>query len=50
MRFIHFVAAFVFFFNFLVRIYWGFVGNRYARWDTSSRFRQGRSAARPSTS
>ena len=31
-RFIHFVAAFVFFFNFLVRIYWGFVGNRYARW------------------
>jgi Ni/Fe-hydrogenase 1 B-type cytochrome subunit len=32
-RFIHFVAAFVFFFNFLVRIYWGFVGNRYARWD-----------------
>jgi Ni/Fe-hydrogenase 1 B-type cytochrome subunit len=32
-RFIHFVAAFVFFFNFLFRIYWGFVGNRYARWD-----------------
>jgi len=32
-RFIHFVAAFVFFFNFLGRIYWGFVGNRYARWD-----------------
>lgn len=31
-RFVHFVAAFVFFFNFLVRIYWGFVGNRYARW------------------
>jgi len=31
-RMIHFVAAFVFFFNFLVRIYWGFVGNRYARW------------------
>lgn len=31
-RFIHFVAAFVFFFNFLVRIYWGFVGNKYARW------------------
>ena len=24
-RFIHFVAAFVFFFNFLFRIYWGFV-------------------------
>ena len=32
-RFCHFVAAFVFFFNFLFRLYWGFVGNRYARWD-----------------
>jgi Ni/Fe-hydrogenase 1 B-type cytochrome subunit len=32
-RFIHFVAAFVFFFNFLGRIYWGFVGNQFARWD-----------------
>jgi len=32
-RFIHFVAAFVFFFNFLFRIYWGFVGNRFAKWD-----------------
>ncbi len=32
-RFIHFIAAFVFFFNFLFRIYWGFVGNEYARWD-----------------
>ncbi len=32
-RFIHFATAFVFFFNFLVRIYWGFVGNQYARWD-----------------
>jgi Ni/Fe-hydrogenase 1 B-type cytochrome subunit len=31
-RFTHFVTAFVFFFNFLVRIYWGFVGNEYARW------------------
>jgi Ni/Fe-hydrogenase 1 B-type cytochrome subunit len=31
-RFVHFVAGFVFFFNFLVRIYWGFVGNRYAKW------------------
>ncbi|HSP06230.1 MAG TPA: Ni/Fe-hydrogenase, b-type cytochrome subunit [Acidobacteriota bacterium] len=31
-RFIHFVAAFIFFFNFLVRIYWGFVGNRFANW------------------
>ena len=32
-RFIHFAAAFVFFFNFIGRIYWSFVGNRYARWD-----------------
>ena len=32
-RFVHFVAAFVFFFNFIGRIYWGFVGNRYAQWD-----------------
>lgn len=31
-RFVHFVTAFVFFFNFLARIYWGFVGNRYSRW------------------
>jgi len=32
-RFIHFVTAFVFFFNFVYRLYWGFVGNRYAKWD-----------------
>ncbi|MCB0832207.1 MAG: Ni/Fe-hydrogenase, b-type cytochrome subunit [Bacteroidetes bacterium] len=31
-RFIHFVSAFVFFFNFVGRIYWGFVGNKYAQW------------------
>jgi Ni/Fe-hydrogenase 1 B-type cytochrome subunit len=31
-RFIHFLAAFVFFFNFLFRLYWGFVGNQFARW------------------
>lgn len=31
-RFIHFVAAFVFFFNFVFRLYWGFVGNIYADW------------------
>jgi Ni/Fe-hydrogenase 1 B-type cytochrome subunit len=32
-RFLHFTAAYVFLFNFVFRIYWGFVGNRYARWD-----------------
>ncbi len=42
MRTIHFVAAYVFLFNFLFRIYWGFVGNKYANWKqfipTSGRF------------
>ena len=32
-RFIHFVAAYIFLFNFLFRIYFGFKGNRYARWE-----------------
>lgn len=32
-RFIHFAAAYIFFFNFAFRIYWGFVGNRYAAWN-----------------
>ena len=32
-RFIHFLFAFIFFFNFLFRLYWGFVGNKYAKWD-----------------
>ncbi|GHU61803.1 Ni/Fe-hydrogenase, b-type cytochrome subunit [Bacteroidia bacterium] len=31
-RFIHFITAFVFLFNFMFRIYWGFVGNKYAGW------------------
>ena len=31
-RFIHFVAAFVFFFNFIFRLYWGFVGNHFSNW------------------
>jgi Ni/Fe-hydrogenase 1 B-type cytochrome subunit len=39
-RFIHFVAAFLFFFNFLFRIYWGFVGNVYARWHNFLPFRR----------
>ncbi len=33
-RFIHFFCAYVYVFNFLARIYWGFVGNQYARWNT----------------
>lgn len=31
-RFIHFLTAYIFLLNFAVRIYWGFVGNRYAGW------------------
>lgn len=31
-RFVHFVCAFVFFFNFIFRLYWGFAGNEFARW------------------
>lgn len=41
-RFIHFLSAYVFLVNFLVRIYWGFVGNKYAGWKnfipTSKKF------------
>ena len=31
-RFVHFIAAFLFFFNFVFRTYWGFAGNEFARW------------------
>lgn len=31
-RFIHFVAAYVFLFNFIMRLYWGFAGNKFAKW------------------
>lgn len=31
-RYVHFIAAYIFFFNFLFRLYWGFVGNKYANW------------------
>ena len=31
-RFIHFAAAYIFFFNMILRIYWSFVGNKYASW------------------
>ena len=44
MRFIHFVSAYTFMLSMVVRIYWAFVGNRYASWRvwfpfTSRRFR-----------
>jgi Ni/Fe-hydrogenase 1 B-type cytochrome subunit len=32
-RFLHFAAGFVFFYAFLLRLYWMFAGNRYARWN-----------------
>jgi Ni/Fe-hydrogenase 1 B-type cytochrome subunit len=31
-RFLHFLFAYIFLFNFIFRIYWGFVGNKYANW------------------
>lgn len=31
-RYIHFAAAYIFVFNFIFRLYWGFVGNKYADW------------------
>ena len=31
-RFVHFIAAFLFFFNFIFRTYWGFSGNEFSRW------------------
>ena len=31
-RFVHFIAAFLFFFNFIFRTYWGFAGNEFSRW------------------
>jgi len=33
-RFLHFVAGYVLLAAFIVRLYWGFVGNRFARWTT----------------
>lgn len=31
-RFIHFIAAYIFFFNMILRIYWSFVGNQFSSW------------------
>jgi len=43
-RYLHFAAAYIFFFNFIFRLYWGFVGNKFANWKqfipTSKRFIQ----------
>jgi len=39
-RFIHFIAAFVFLFNFLFRIYWGFVGNDFSSWKNFIPYRK----------
>jgi Ni/Fe-hydrogenase 1 B-type cytochrome subunit len=39
-RFVHFLAAFLFFFNFIYRIYWGFAGNKYARWENFIPYRK----------
>lgn len=33
-RFIHFATAYIVLFTFLFRVYWGFVGNQYARWSS----------------
>jgi len=41
-RMIHFIAAYIFLFNFIFRIYWAFAGNKYANWKqfvpTSGKF------------
>lgn len=39
-RFVHFVSAFVFFFNFIARLYWGFAGNKYAKWHNFIPFKK----------
>lgn len=37
-RLIHFVAGWLLLFNFVLRLYWGFVGNRHARWTSMAPF------------
>ncbi|MCC7031300.1 MAG: Ni/Fe-hydrogenase, b-type cytochrome subunit [Acidobacteria bacterium] len=44
-RFLHFAAGYVFLFAFVIRVYWMFAGNEYARWHnfyplTPTRFRR----------
>lgn len=31
-RYIHFISAYIFFFNMILRVYWSFVGNQFANW------------------
>ena len=31
-RYLHFSAAYIFFFNMLMRLYWSFIGNQFAHW------------------
>jgi Ni/Fe-hydrogenase 1 B-type cytochrome subunit len=42
MRLVHFAAAYVFAMGVLLRIYWGFVGNKYARWSAMIPYTRGR--------
>lgn len=42
MRFIHFVAAYLFTVSFLIRIYWALAGNQYASWKAFNPFAPGR--------
>jgi Ni/Fe-hydrogenase 1 B-type cytochrome subunit len=42
MRFIHFVSAYLFTVSFLIRIYWSFVGNKYASWRVFNPFAKGK--------
>jgi Ni/Fe-hydrogenase 1 B-type cytochrome subunit len=37
-RMIHFILGYVLLFNLIVRIYWGFVGNEYAKWKSMNPF------------
>lgn len=39
-RFTHFAAAYIFFFNLLFRLYWAFVGNEYSRWSAYVPYRK----------
>ena len=39
-RLIHFATAFIFLFNFMFRIYWGFVGNRFSSWKNFIPYRK----------